>query len=232
MIRRFWLLGLTGLIAVNAMAQQDKVLLENGSVIYGEVSRLTRDNLVIQVGTDNVLDLPVSDVALLKIRRAEKKELDPEVLKSLIRARDRGLQQEVHMGILYGRENTNESSDATGSFSANVVYKMEQYLQIGLGVAYDQYNDFNAAPVYFYYKGDLSSRWSGPFYYGSAGYGHAWERNKSDREFDSVRGGLHLRAGLGYRWRLETVQLELSMGWKQQKVSSDYSNSAFFLVRK
>ena len=215
---------------VQVSAQKDKVLLQNGSVIYGEVTNIDQEKVQVRVDEGLTIMFPVQNVARLKVKDKEREGINTQVLKDLGKANSRGVWKEVSVGMLYGRENNDQSYEATPSVAANATYWLEQFLQIGLGMGYDQYDDFRALPLYLYYKGELTNQWSGPFYYGAVGHGFMWERGNSTDEYSDVTGGLHLRAGMGYRWRLDAVQLQLSMGWKHQKVDAEYSNSTFWWI--
>ncbi len=211
---------------IQADAQSGKVLLNNGSVLYGEVAELNADKLSMKVGDDKIV-LPVESVKLLKIKRLSDsiQNINMNVYRQLSKNNFRGFEKNIQLGILRGRENSEVSAESSFSASLQLNYRHHQYLQGGIAVGYDHYDEFGTFPVQLVYRGDLSSKWSTLFYYASGGYGFAKLLQTDDVNpgVDRAEGGMTYRAGMGYRWRLEKTGFEFAVGWKYQKVDLVYA---------
>lgn len=213
------------LITTQVNAQLDKVILQNGSVLYGEVDQLDKNRVSIDIQGEK-FSFPVKNIRLLKLSKESRnaESVDASVYDQLSKMEFRGFEKNVQLGFLHGKQYSGASADVSFSGSFQLSYRYHQYVQAGLSVGYDHFDQFGTFPVQFTYRGDLSSRWATIFYYGSVGYGFAKLLEKTDENpgLDRINGGIAYRAGLGYRWRLEKTGFEFAVGWKHQKVDYDY----------
>lgn len=206
-------------------AQSGKVLLDNGSVLYGEVAELNLEKLSIQVGSDRI-DLAIDNISLIKIKKRSDsiQNIDMALYRRLSKNSFRGVEKNIQLGVLHGRRDEDVAAKSLFSMSLQLNYRYSQFLQGGIAVGYDHFNEFGTFPVQLVYRGDLSSKWSTLFYYVSAGYGFTklLETDDALAGIDRARGGMTYRAGLGYGWRMEKVGFELTAGWKRQSVEMVY----------
>ncbi|MDX1628874.1 MAG: hypothetical protein R3345_09255 [Fulvivirga sp.] len=118
--------------------------------------------------------------------------------------------------------------DAAGSVSqwsggVQGIYRLHQYLHIGLGVGYYRWEKWHAMPVYITYMGDLSHNpFQGIFYYGSIGKPVAWVRGDV---YDNASGVRYVAAGFGYKWKIQDINFYTTLGWVQQKSKAEMNSN-------
>ncbi|MEM6360539.1 MAG: hypothetical protein AAF149_22575 [Bacteroidota bacterium] len=230
MINRIVSILLGCLFTLNVSGQSGKVLLKNGSVLYGHIGKLDTRELELLIEKE-LLSLPVDMVRMVNIKKKiDVSVIDKEVYESLSLYGKKGIEKSIQIGLLHGREDSDASARETFSGAVQVSYRFNSFVQPGISVGYDHHDEFGIIPVLLTYKLDLSPKWSTPFLYGSAGYGFAklFEENDINPGIDKVDGGLNYQLGLGYRWRSEKVGFEFAIGWKRQKVDFEYENFDWF----
>lgn len=218
--------------AASVLGQTDKVMLKNGSVLFGTVERLNVEGVRLTVENE-VLTFPFESIRMVKIKDIESSDVDDSVYQQLSKYGRKGVDIGIQVGLLHGRLNSELTSNETFSVSAQGMYRFSQYLQTGISIGYDHHNEFGIFPLLLVYRADLSSKWSTPFFYGSAGYGFGWLLQSDDVNpgVDEVKGGANYQLGFGYRWRLEKIGLEFALGWKHQKVNFEYKNNDWFWIQ-
>ncbi len=125
----------------------------------------------------------------------------------------------MEFGGLFGR-NTRE--ETTAAFSVHTIngYRLWNFLEPGLGVGFDLYEDFTVLPVYASIRADLVKAPIIPYYFASAGYGFAWQNSKTRIDFDQVRGGFGWTAGMGVKIPLERISVLVGAGYKHQSITT------------
>jgi hypothetical protein len=98
-------------------------------------------------------------------------------------------------------------------------YKFGRFLQIGLGIGFDDYDYFQALPITLHYSGELLKSESGPFYFVSGGYAHMWEIESYSN--DVIEGGMVFNAGGGYSWKVNKVKISVYLAYKRQELKSN-----------
>lgn len=213
------LLIFTILSLANAQAQ-DKVVLKNGSIIYGKVTSVINDKLSIEYAENEILEFEVNQLQHLKIKDAKLREsetFDLTLLKRINKVKFRqGIKTMVQAGILLS-----DVPDANFTFSATATYRISQYAQFGLGTGYDVYRQFHAMPIYLYYQADLMAGSESPFVYGAFGHSFVKEREDFDDAINDLESGKVLQVGLGHRLIIDRKSLIFTLGWRQQHVSYD-----------
>lgn len=129
----------------------------------------------------------------------------------------KGFAFEVNAGVM---AHSPEVENAKFGLTTNhlAYYKFNRFLQVGLGVGFDDYVFFQAMPVSIYYRGEILKADSGPFYYLSGGYAHMWDRKNNDN--DEIEGGRMYNIGAGYSWKLDKISISLSMAYKRQQATT------------
>ncbi|MEM9391638.1 MAG: hypothetical protein AAGA02_14265 [Bacteroidota bacterium] len=230
MINRIVLILLGCFFTLSVSGQSGKVLLKNGSVLYGNIGKLDAMELELLI-EEELISLPRDMVRMVSIKKKiDTSLIDKEVYKSLSLFGKRGIEKSIQVGLLHGREDSDASARETFSGAIQVSYRVSSFVQPGISVGYDHHDEFGIIPVLLTYKFDLSPKWSTPFLYGSAGYGFAklLEEDDINPGIGKVNGGLNYQLGLGYRWRLEKIGFEFAIGWKCQKVDFEYGNFDWF----
>ncbi len=138
----------------------------------------------------------------------------------------KGFAFEVNAGLM---AHSSDVENAKFGLTTNhvAIYKFSRFLQIGLGVGFDDYDFFQAMPVSIYYRGELLEADSGPFYYLSGGYAHLWDRNNSGN--DEIEGGKTFNVGAGYSWKLDKISICLTMSYKRQQATTTSTPYNYYL---
>ena len=126
----------------------------------------------------------------------------------------------TNVGILSGK--TNDDSNPVASLSVQTIngISLYQYLSIGIGVAYDQYNTTSTLPFFLSLRGDVLDRMFTPYYFVDFGYGSAWDNSEENIgwEFLDVEGGFMFHSGIGFKmYSGDRVNVMIAFGYKQQK---------------
>lgn len=203
--------------------QSDKLLLKNGSLLYGSIETLNSDEVRLTVENE-MLRFPYSSIRMVRLRKNKSQNIDHNLYKELRQYSTKGIQVSLQVGLLHGRENSEQSAEETISFTAQGLYHFSQLLQMGISLGYDHHNTFAVLPILVVYRADFSSRWSTPFFYTGVGYGIGRKLDNDDGNpsLEQVNGGINYQLGLGYRWRFQKIGFEFALGWKHQKVDLDY----------
>ena len=125
----------------------------------------------------------------------------------------------MEFGGLFGGKSSGETTTA---FSVHTIngYRLWDFLEPGLGVSFDFYDDFTTLPVYLSARADLVKARVVPYYFGGVGYGFVWQNSNSPIDFDQVQGGITWSAGMGIKIPLEKISVVVSAGYKHQKITT------------
>lgn len=188
----------------------DKVVLKNGSVIYGWVTETYGDDMMtIDIDTETQVRLSADKVDKIKYNRPNPQLIYSQKQKYFHR---------IETGVLLGR--TFEWGIVDGTLTAHTVhgYQFTDLLGVGIGAGYDRYGTSQHLPIYLGLSGEvLHGRWS-PYYFINAGFSRAWDRGQSNfQDVVEADGGLMLQAGAGLKLNLYKHSLLLSISYKQQE---------------
>ena len=188
----------------------DKVVLNNGSVLYGWVTETYGDSMMtIDIDTETRVRLSASKVEKIRYNRP-----NPQ----LIYRQNQKYFHRFEVGALLGR--TFEWATVDGTFTAHTVhgYQFTNRFGVGIGAGYDRYGTSQHLPIYLGLSGEIiHGRWS-PYYFLNSGFSRAWDRGQSNfRDVVEVNGGWMLQAGVGLKVNLYKHSMLLSISYKQQE---------------
>jgi len=189
----------------------DKVVLNNGSVIWG-ITELQEESVIIFFSQKDSLSVSASMIKSIKTQK-----LNPE----LYLERSQGVYYQVSIGVLLGKSHNN--SETRGSFSSSFTsgYRFNPMLGIGLGVGLNYYPDQIHVPVYLDLQGDLSTGRVTPFYQLSTGWSWADERDNIS-QIGQVEGGFYFRPSLGIRWHFAKHSWFLRLSYVRQNSTTHF----------
>jgi len=199
------------LAQVRAPQKVDKVLLTNGSVLYGWVTRAYHDStFIIDIDPDTQIQLSIANVEKVKYNRP-----NPQLI---YRQRDKFFHR-FEGGVLLGR--TNEWAELHTDFTFQTMhgFQFTDLWGIGFGIGYDRYGSSQHLPLYIGISGEaIHGRWS-PYYFINTGLSKAWDYSDQTNflEVIDVDGGFMLQAGAGLKLNLYHHSLLLSISYKQQR---------------
>jgi len=213
------------LFALTTSAQSDRLFLSKG-LLKGKLVGGCPKGVEFVIEESDTLD-----IAWESIRSAHLKSGYPlssavlDKLDSINKSQYKQMDYTVGMGGFF--DDRGGDNDFRPFMSATATYGLGQYLQLGLGFGLYRYGNFDALPVYIQYQGDLthSSR-QGLYYFLAAGRSFAWA---DGCDCSSVKGGALYKAGLGYRFKLDDVDLSFHVSWVHQEVNLKISHPDEFL---
>lgn len=184
----------------------DKVVLNNGSVIWG-ISELEEGHIKIFLSSQDSLRVPDFMVKSIKTGK-----FNPE----LYMERMEGVYYEVSTGALIGK--SYYFSENEGSFTASFTggYKFKRMLGVGLGVGLNYYPEQRHIPVYVDFQGDWFKARVSPFYQLDAGWSFASDRYETNN-LERIEGGFFIRPSIGIRWHLATYSWHLKVSYVHQQ---------------
>ncbi len=210
-----WFVWLLACLPHSSLGQTDrfldKIVLNNGSVIWG-VTEFQQENVIIFLSEKDSLTVPVSMIMSLKTQK-----LNPE----LYLERSQGPYYQVSVGVLLGKSHNN--SENRGSFAASFTsgYRFTHLLGVGLGVGLNYYPAQTHVPVYLDIQGDLLRGRVTPFYQLSAGWSWAGDR-ESTFQIEQVKGGFYLRPSLGIRWHFAKHTWHFQFSYVRQNSTTQF----------
>jgi len=189
----------------------DKVVLNNGSVIWG-ITEFQQDYVIIFLSEKDSLTVPVSMIKSLKAQK-----LNPD----LYLERLQGPYYQVSVGALLGKSHNNSENRGSVAASFTSGYKISPLFGLGLGIGINYYPDQIHLPVYLDIQGDLSKGRVTPFYQLSTGWSWADERDNIS-QIGKVEGGFYLRPALGIRWHFAKHSWHLRLSYVRQNATTRF----------
>ena len=189
----------------------DKVVLKNGSVIWGIVETVD-GNVKVYIDRDQTILVPDSLIKSLKTGK-----LNP----TLYQERTLGIYYQISTGLLLGREYDGGTNE--GQFFADFTtgYKFKRLLGVGLGAGLSYYPDQRHIPLHIDIQGDLLSSRVTPFYQVSTGFSWADERD-SNPAIDRIEGGWYFRPSLGLKWHFAKHSWLFQVSYLRQESTTYY----------
>jgi len=189
----------------------DKVVLTNGSVIWG-LSEIEQDQVRIYLNSGDSISMPVEYIKSLK-----KGKLNPEYYQHRLE----GVYYQVTTGVLLGK--SYQYSGNEPGFTASFVsgYKFNRFWGAGLGMEVDFYPSQSHIPLFLEFQGDLLRGRVTPFYQVRTGWSWAEERNSLD-ETGRVEGGFFLSPALGVKWHFAGHSWHLQFSYVRQEATTRF----------
>lgn len=127
------------------------------------------------------------------------------------------------MGYTFGK--LPGMTNSTAFISAEMVNGIAifPWLQAGIGIGYDQYEESSVVPKVFYIGGDIFNSTFAPFYFIEGGISKAWIADNSYTYYNKSKGLGSYNFGIGFRiYGERRFNLGFSLGYKIQHLV--YSN--------
>ena len=230
MTRRFFGLLAIGLLCTTAaFAQLDRVYLNKGRWIKGRVYQADEKGMTMDLGGTGLLRYDWEDLRFVRIRRSKTKlsQQERQLIDSLNRLpQPPTTYHQLRLGFLGGEDNEFDGFFPTVSFNYTI-YRKNKGVHLGLGTGVNYYRNFQTFPIYAEARRDLGRSFARPYIYVRAGYSLARQREMVQNNFQSVKGGAVLGAGLGFQWRMTRHSMLISFGWTLQQLQTHRFNDFF-----
>lgn len=141
--------------------------------------------------------------------------------------REKGFFHISEVQLMIGQEATGSTYSNQTFFQTINGYAWQPWLMLGLGAGLDKYGDFLFSPVFASIRGTLKQEKVSPFYYLNAGWGHFWQPESEGVTYHNAQGGYHLQLGAGYQFSMEKTAILLSMGYRLQNSSLEFTRTNF-----
>lgn len=212
------------------LAQTEKVRLKNGSVIRGEVLRLTSEALDIRLDGQSQLSVPLSAVKEIGINR-RKTTLDTNMLSLLDSLNGYAFKprfyHQLRFGMMIGQESFFLREWSGLSVDYTFFRQFNRTMSLGVGMAFDSYTSFQTVPFYLEARKELGNMLSHPFVYVNGGYSLARGREALGQVPGPVSGGSMWGFGFGLAWPMGKNSLQMSLGFKRQQLQSRWDGGDF-----
>lgn len=195
-----------------------KIKLHQSPTLRGYVSTpLEGDHVYLQQADSTQILLELSDIKKIKLVNRHNK-VDASLASYPLFACHAGFYHQIFVGAAFGEEEVN------GSLGIENGYRFNKLFALGLGLGYDRYENMSALPVYVQPRLYLKNGKVSIYYFTGLGYSPAWRNKAQTNAFEKieVKGGLMGRAGIAYQINFLKSALNFSLGYKLQKVETDY----------
>lgn len=197
------------------VSERIKVILNNGTVLYGELIAYSPETgLIMQIKGHNIT-IKNQDIKRFKM-------LNRSVEKTYLPLKRKKIYYRTNFGLL---SNTN-GTGTTMNISA--LYQFNSYFSAGVGIGVDNYY-FNAPhnifPVFTEFKGYLMDKSSSPFVSLKTGYSFSTPHEESGQL--AARGGILLNPTFGYRFGSRGIMFDIYSGLRYQKAYYEKGGWAF-----
>jgi len=201
---------------------KDKLVLKNGSIIYGELLNYNPSKIIEFKLTDNtVLSIPDSNIVSIQTNYiSDKNDMSGSNTKKIYSyvAFDLSPSNSVSNNR-YG-----SSSSGTGiGTEYSIQYRLSKYLFTGIGIGVQTYNTFEKAvfyPVYADIMTLVNSSKTTPFFRVQLGYSSVSSSNEN--HLTGFEGGLMFNPAFGIKFGTKHLDYTLDFNYKYQKASFDY----------
>lgn len=122
--------------------------------------------------------------------------------------------------------------DRGTSFTFSTFHGMQfRAVRVALGTGYDSYQHWRIVPLYALASVDLAKIKSNALFFSFAGgFGKAWYRAQNEWEDRDARRAFSFSPSVGYRIVADKWNINLSAGYKWQRVKYDYETNNFWYV--
>ena len=189
----------------------DKVVLKNGSVIWG-LADVINDQVMVHISDSETVTVPLSQLQDLKTQR-----VNPQYYQRKVP----GPYYQLNAGITLGR--THEDYTTETNFNGSLVagYKFRRSLGVGIGTGLYYYPQIRAVPIFAELQGDMLNTRFTPSYFIRAGWGLTTDRNQ-DGQVEDTQGGFYLEPGLGLQWYTAGHSWMLRVSYLRQNSETVY----------
>lgn len=211
------------LLNTNKVVAQDlwkaKVKLYKSPTLTGYVSiPQTGESIYLQQSDSTRVLLELEDIKKLKLlnpynNKSEAFKTDYKTFSS-----ETGFYHQLFVGVSFGEEELN------GSMGIINGYRFNNFFALDIGINYDRYKNISTLPIYLQPRLYLKNNKISIYYFTGVGYSLGWtnkEQNNANEKID-VQGGVMGQAGIGYQINFLKSALNFTLGYKLQKVVTDY----------
>jgi len=195
---------------------QDVIKLKNGSVIKGTVIEIVEDDYVkILMGGRQTLLFYFEEISYLR-------DANYNIYSHFVSRK--GFFNTTQLGLNIDVIEDQFLNHIVTYFSFHSVngYRVNRFINLGIGLGLDYYSEYTTVPVYFTIKGEIFKGIITPFYQIGIGNSFAWQRQRSFWNRDNVKGGLFINPGGGFQINLNNKAIIFGISYKIQKVQSEF----------
>lgn len=191
-----FLLFLSLIIKAQNPESSPKVILKNGSILYGEIlEKKENEFITLKISEETTLVIPYDEIKSISSGKPETIGL-PMLKKNMnILYRDKGIYGTYAGGIGFG----NAFRDVFFMLNTDLSlgYRFNKYAAAGIGTGLHIYpTSGNVNPLYLEFRGNVGKKRMSPMYYAKAGYA---VRSVRTGLSESFKAGTFLGFGFGYR---------------------------------
>jgi hypothetical protein len=208
-------------LAQQLISERANIMMINGNHITGQLFYNRDDSsFTIRPANEIMLRLPSNIIKSINFNYNQR-----EGVRNSKNAR---FYNNTTFGLAIGK-NT-ESVGGAGNITAEMVNGLmfKPWLQIGLGIGYDQYDMSAVVPYFISISGNILNHSFTPYYFLEAGTSAAWAYKSSDpyyyySPYSEADGKSMINFGIGYRIYIEkNLNFGFTIGYRIQKVVYGY----------
>ncbi len=195
----------------------DKVMLKNGSVLWG-ITELREYGVLIHLNESDSLTLSLDEIEAIKRDKLNPVFYQPEFNTWFY---------QINWGVTVGKRNDFSTNQVNFNASAVMGKRFNSRLGLGLGSGLYYYLETRHIPIFVELQGDLLKRRFTPAYFVRAGWSLADERRDLEDFVDWTRGGFYLEPGLGLRIYGLKHSIHLRVSYLSQGSKTKFSEVDF-----
>lgn len=137
----------------------------------------------------------------------------------------------VQLGMLIHCPDCNDEHPITLTTSIIQGVRIGKKLQTGIGIGFDQYDDYKILPVFGSLAWDIAGNKNTNALFIQFNYGgsKSWtDKSKETYGYDHTTGGRMICALLGYRIKFKKIKISFSAGTKWQRVFTYYQYPSYY----
>ena len=216
-----------------SMSYIDKILLEDGSSLVGQVIDQTDQEVSFQIIGGPVIKIARNQIKEL-LRGEEVKDKKGKVYFSNGKSiSTKGSYATLHIGTNWTNNETVDGKFGGLFLSSSYGFHFNRFLSVGGGIGIEiingpNFNNYTFVPVFAEIRGyPFSNKTTTPYYAMSIGYGFGWDLFDSFSR-GSYTGGLNVEPRIGLRFAShKRSQFYTELGYKYQSTESTYRRSSF-----
>ncbi len=191
----------------------DKVVLKNGSVVWG-ITEITDDEVLVHMNDEKAISFPLDAIASLKTGK-----LNPLYFQRKVE----GPFYQVNFGVSLGKRHQEFPLEGNPNISVVAGYKFKPLLGVGLGMGWYYFPEFKHTPFFAEVQGDLTKTRVTPFYALRVGWSIASERDVLNNLVDKSKGGFYFEPGAGLKLHAGGHAWLLKVAYLRQRSETTYT---------
>ena len=191
----------------------DKVMLKNGSVLWG-IAELKEQGVLIHLNGSDSVTLSLDEIEAIKRDKLNPQFYQPEFNTWFY---------QVNWGIIVGTRTEFSTNEVNFNASAVVGKRFNSKLGLGLGSGLYYYLETRHIPIFAELQGDFIKHRFTPVYFLRTGWSLADERRDIEDFVEWTSGGFYLEPGLGLRIYGLKHDIHLRVSYLSQSSRTKYS---------